>query len=285
MNRFMQAVKVETYVGLRSSSSKLILFAPVLIASLQLLIVRLSEAGQQSRDSLLGRENFESIATSNAYGYFVDGMLSGLTILGLLLVGIAAYSFSNDKNTGSIRHLVIRGLSRKSVVVAKLVYIHLLAAASIAVLIAGCYTVSGNLWEFGPIVEDGFELISESEMWQEIQLGLRLALLPISPAIGFGLLVSVLSQSSTQALSIALGLTLAVDVFKSSLGEYSYFLYGNFQPSLLDQSYLNDVSRLVRGYSDVLVETRFFDYNLWVPLPSLVIFIICTLVAVNRIKL
>lgn len=285
MKRFLQALKVESYVSLRSSSCKLLLLAPIFIASLQLLIVKISETGQQSRDSLLGRDSFEAIATSNAYGYFVDGMLTGLTILGLLLVGLAAYSFSNDKDTGSVRHLVIRGLSRRSVVMAKLAFIHFLALASILVLMAGCYFISGNLWEFGPIVEDGFELISEAEMWQEIELGLRLACLPIPAGIGFGLLVSVLSQSSTQALSIALGLTLAVDVFKSTLGEFAYFLYGNFQPSLLDQSYLNDVSRLVRGYSDVLVDERFFDYNLWVPVPSLVIFLIFTLFAVQRIKL
>ena len=129
------------------------------------------------------------------------------------------------------------------------------------------------------------ELISEAEIWSEIELGLRLALLPLPAAIGFGVLISALTQSATQALSTAIGLTLAIDVFKSTLGDLAYYHYANFQPSLLDQSYLKDVSRLVRGYSDVLVDERFLDFNLWVPLPTAAIFVILTLIAVQRIKL
>lgn len=285
MKRFLLALRIEIFMGLRSASSKILAAAPLLITSLQLLIVKASETGQQSRDNLLGRDSFASEISGNAYGYFVDGMLTGLTILSLLLVGIAAYSFSYEKDIGSLRHLVIRGLSRRSVVLAKIVFLHLLSLVSILTLFLGCYFLSGSLWEFGPIVEDGFELISESEIWTEIELGLRMALLPIPAAISFAILVSVLSQSATQAVSIAIGLTLFIDVFKSTLGELAYFHYANFQPSLLDQSYLQDVSRLVRGYSDVLVDQRFFDYNLWVPLPSLAVFLVITLIAVQRKKI
>lgn len=285
MNRVLLATKLEAYVGLRSFSSKLLIVTPSLVVALQLLLVKITETGQASRDSLLGRSNITDEFATNAYGYFVDGLSTGLTILGLLLVSLAAYSFSYDRDIGSARHLVIRGISRTTVIAGKLIYIHLLALVSIIALIISSYFLSGGLWEFGPIVEDGFELISEAEIWTEIELGLRLALLPLPAAIGFGMLVSVLTQSATQALSTAIGLTLAIDVFKSTLGDLAYYHYANFQPSLLDQSYLKDVSRLVRGYSDVLVDERFLDFNLWVPLPSLVIFVFLTLIAVQRIKL
>lgn len=285
MNRVFLALRLEAYIGLRSFSSKLLVLTPALVAALQLLLTKVTETGQESRDNLLGRSNFTDEFASNAYGYFVDGLSTGLTILGLLLVALAAYSFSYERDIGSVRHLVIRGISRKTIIMAKLIYIHLLALASILALVLSSYFVSGSLWDFGPIVEDGFELISEAEIWTEIELGLRLALLPIPAAIGFGVLISVLTQSAIQAVSTALGLTLAIDVFKSSLGDLAYYHYANFQPSLLDQSYLNDVSRLVRGYSDVLVDQRFLDFNLWVPLPTLAIFIILTLFVVQRIKL
>ncbi|MFK7865114.1 MAG: ABC transporter permease subunit [Pseudohongiellaceae bacterium] len=285
MKRFLLALKIEIFIGLRNSSSKLLLLAPTLFSLLQLLIVKLSQTGQESRDSLLGRDSFAGATTENAYGYFVDGMLTGLVVLSLLLTAIAAYSFSNDKEVGSVRHLVIRGLSRRTIVLAKLVYLHALSIAALATLFASCYLLSASLWEFGPIIEDGFELISEAEIWSEIELGLGLALLPMPAAIGFALLVSVIAQSATQAVSVALGLTLLIDVFKSSLGKFAYLHYANFQPSILDQSYLQDVSRLVRGYSDVLVDQQFFDYNLWTPLPSLAVFLLLTLIVVQRIKL
>ena len=50
-----------------------------------------------------------------------------------------------------------------------------------------------------------------------------------------------------------------------SLADY---LYARFLPSLVDTSYLSEVSRLVRGYSDVLVDDRIFQMNLLIPIPT-----------------
>ena len=219
MNKIVLATRLEAYVGLRSFSSKLLIVTPSLVAAIQLLLAKITETGQESRDNLLGRSNVSDEFSINAYGYFVDGLSTGLTILGLLLVSLAAYSFSNDRDIGSVRHLIIRGISRTTVIIGKLIYIHLLALASIITLVLSSYFLSGNLWDFGPIVEDGFKLISEAEIRSEIELGLRLALLPLPAAIGFGVLISVLTQSATQALSTAIGLTLTIDVFKSTLGD------------------------------------------------------------------
>ncbi len=285
MKGLKTALLSELFIGLRSFSSKLIVFGPALIAACQLLIVRLSELGTQSRDTLLGSGQADAAITGNAYGYFVDGLLLGLMILGLLIVGLAAYSISIDRDTGQLRHLVIRRISRPAIVLGKLLYLHLLALLAIGCLALASYGVSASLWEFGPIVEDGFVLISEPEIHQEIGLGLRLALLPLPTAIAFGVLVSVITQTPTQAISIALGITLAIDVFKSSLGDMAYYIYASFQPSLLDQSYLNDVSRLVRGFSDVLVDNRFLEMNTWVPLPTALIFAVAAVLIIRKIKL
>ena len=103
--------------------------------------------------------------------------------------------------------------------------------------------------------------------------------------IAFGLLVSVLSQSATQAITTALGITLAIDIFKGLFGDFSHYIYASFQPSLIDQSYLQDVSRIVRGYSDVLIDDRVQQLNMWVPIPALVIFLGLTLWLVQRRKI
>jgi ABC-type transport system involved in multi-copper enzyme maturation permease subunit len=285
MTGLKTALRGELFVGLRSFSSKLVVLGPALVAACQFVIVRLGELGTQSRETLLGGSAASADITVSAYGYFVDGLLTGLMILALLIVALAAYSISNDRDSGQLRHLVIRRISRPAVVIGKLLYLHLLALLSILCLGLVCYGVSASLWEFGPIVEDGFELISEVEIRQEISLGLRLALLPLPAAIAFGLFVSVITQTTTQAISTALGITLAIDVFKSSLGEWAYYLYASFQPSLLDQSYLNDVSRLVRGYSDVLVDNRFLEMNTWVPLPTAMVFTVAALLIIRKIKI
>ncbi len=282
MNGLLIAIKSETFIALRTFASKLIVAAPALIAAAQLLLVRLTEAGQQARDSLLGGSNFEADVANNAYGFFVDSLSTGLTMLGLLLVAQAAYSFSYERDIGSIRHILIRRVSRRSLLSAKLIHLHVLALLSVLLLLVSSYLLSGMLWEYSAIVEDGFELISESEIREEITLGIQLALLPLPAAIAFGLLVSVSAQSATQAVSTALGITLAIDIFKGLLGDLALYLYASFQPSLIDQSYLQSVSRIVRGYSDVLIDDRVLQLNLWVPFPALLVFFAASLWIVQR---
>ena len=285
MNGLLIAIKSETFIALRTFASKLIVAAPALVAAAQLLLVRLTEAGQQARDSLLGGSNFEADVANNAYGFFVDSLSTGLTMLGLLLVAQAAYSFSYERDIGSIRHILIRRVSRRSLMSAKLIHLHVLALLSVLLLLVSSYLLSGMLWEYSAIVEDGFELISESEIREEITLGIQLALLPLPAAIAFGLLVSVSAQSATQAVSTALGITLAIDIFKGLLGDLALYLYASFQPSLIDQSYLQSVSRIVRGYSDVLIDDRVLQLNMWVPFPALLVFFAASLWIVQRRKL
>ena len=285
MNGLLVAIKSEIFVALRTFASKLIVTAPALVAATQLILVKLTEAGQQTRDSILGGSSFEQSVANNAYGFFVDGLTTGLTMLGLLLVAQGAYSFSYDRDVGSIRHLLIRRVSRSSVLTAKLIHLHLLALLSVLLLLTTSYLLSGMLWEYGAIVEDGFELISEQEIREEIGLGLRLALVPLPAAIAFGLLISVSTQSATQAVTTALGITLAVDIFKGLLGDMANYLYASFQPSLIDQSYLQSVSRIVRGYSDVLIDDSVLQLNMWVPFPALALFFAAALWIVQRRKI
>ena len=285
MNGLLVAIKSEIFVALRTFASKLIVTAPALVAAAQLMLVKLTEAGQQARDSILGGSSFEQSVANNAYGFFVDGLTTGLTMLGLLLVAQGAYSFSYDRDIGSIRHLLIRRVSRHSMLTAKLIHLHLLALLSTLLLLTTSYLLSGILWEYGAIVEDGFELISEQEIREEIGLGLRLALVPLPAAIALGLLISVSTQSATQAVTTALGITLAIDIFKGLLGDMANYLYASFQPSLIDQSYLQSVSRIVRGYSDVLIDDSVLQLNMWVPFPALVLFFAAGLWIVQRRKL
>lgn len=281
MKGFIAALKAEIYVTARSQSARVILLLPTLIILVRAIVVKLSESGQQARDALLGQGDAD-LAASNAWGQLVDSFSVGLTFLTLSLVAYAAWSFANDRDTGAIRHALIRRVSRPWYVLAKLVNIHLLALCTLVLLSVSIGLISAVLWDFGPVIEDGYELISSDEIKQEVLLGLRLALIPLPAALAFGLLVSILAQSATQAVTSALGLSLAFDVFKGVLGERAYYIYASFQPSLIDQSYLQDVSRLVRGYSDVMIDNRMLQLNEWVPLPEALLFVVIALICVQR---
>ena len=125
---------------------------------------------------------------------------------------------------------------------AKLCVFHISGLLSLVALIAFTALISSTLWQFGPVVEDGYELIGTQEIHQEILLGLKLALLPLPAAIAFGVLISTFCQNATQAVTVALGVTISLDIFKGLLGDLSHYLYVSFQPSLVDQSYLSSVT-------------------------------------------
>lgn len=283
MTGLVTALRAEFFIALRHYGNRIAILAPCLIVAAQLALTRLGEAGQAARDALLDDSLFGFDGPQvTAYGYFVDGLVTGLTLLVLILIVLAAHSFAFDRDTGLLRHLLIRRVSRPAVIVAKLVQLHLTAILALVLLVATTWFVSGLFWEFGPVVEDGFELISEREIRAEILFGLFLALLPLPAVIAYGLLISVLTSSTTQAVTAALGINLALDVFKVSLGDSAHLIFVNFQPALVDRSYLGEVSRIVRGFSDVLIDERLLQLNLWVPLPQMLALALVTLLFVRR---
>lgn len=285
MDGFITALRAELFVATRSTGNRLIVLLPALIVAAQLFTVKLTVSGQAARDALLGESTFDAAEAVNAYGHFVDGLSTGLILLALILVAWSAYSFSNDRDTGVVRHLIIRRVSRRALLMAKLCVFHISGLLSLVALIALTALISSTLWQFGPVVEDGYELIGTREIHQEILLGLKLALIPLPAAIAFGVLISTFCQNATQAVTIALGVTISLDIFKGLLGDLSHYLYVSFQPSLVDQSYLSDVGRIVRGYSDVMLDDKVLQLNLWVPIPEMLVFVVFALVLIQKRKL
>ena len=285
LSSLMQALRSEFYVARYALGARLLIFLPSATATVQFMASKIADTGTAARDSLMNSSSFDAVIASNAWGHFVDGLDTGITLLFLLLVAQASYSFSAELESGTLRHQLIRCSSRSLIVMSKLLQLHALALMAVGILIFSSYLLSGLLWEFGPVVEDGFELISEAEIRDEISLGLRLALTPLPAAIALGLLLSVIANTATQAVVSALGITLAMDIFKGMLGDYAYYLYASFQPALIDLSYLQDVSRLVRGYSDVLIDDRVIQLNYWVPIPSLLVLVTASLIVVQTRRL
>jgi ABC-type transport system involved in multi-copper enzyme maturation permease subunit len=282
MSGFVTALRAELYVALRSTSTRVIVLLPALIVLLKLLLAKVSgltQAALQTQDSA------DAIDANNAYGHFVDGMSTGLTLLVLTMLAFCAWSFANDRDTGVVRHLLIRRVDRLTLLLAKLCHFHLLAMASLSLLFVIAYVSCNLLWDFGPVVEDGYELIGVADIQAEIRLGLKLALLPLPATLAFGLLISVAAQSATQSVVTALGMLLGLDILKGMLGNGAHYIFAYYQPSIIDESYLSDVARLVRGYSDVLIDERLQTLNVWTPLPALLLFVLLAAVLIKRKKL
>lgn len=286
MQGLLTALKAELFVAARSRSTQLLCAAPGIAALLQLLITATIDAGSEARDALAaGNSGFGTSARiegADAWGALVDALGTGLALVSLLAVTYAAWSFASDRDLGVVRHLVIRRISRPAVLASKLLMALLLTLLSVIFLLLLSSASVALLWDLGPVTEDGYELIGVQEIRSELGLGLMLALIPIPAGIALGVLLSVLAGSSTQALSAALGLTLGLDLFKSVLGTTADYLFVSYQVSLLDESYLNDVARLVRGYSDVMLDPRMLQLNQWIPWPQMLIFVALSMWLVQR---
>jgi ABC-type transport system involved in multi-copper enzyme maturation permease subunit len=298
MQGLLTAIRAEIFVFTHSRAIQFLCVIPALVAAVQLVLVRSLAASNDARAALMGTETadgfggggfggggFGNVEGADAWGALVDALGTGLTLISLILIAYAAWSFASDRDQGVLRHLLIRRVSRPALVVSKLIQAHLLALVSITLMLLVTFATAALLWDFGPVIEDGYELIGTADIHAELRLGLSLALIPVPAAIALGVLVSVLSNSTTQALSVALGLTLGLDLFKSVLGSAADYLYASYLVSLLDESYLDDVARLVRGYSDVMIDPAVLQLNQWVPWPQMVLFVILALVLVRRKKL
>lgn len=277
LNGLLTAFKSECYVLLRSRTPWLLLVLPAVASVLKMGGIKLKNVGSQVLDGVSDTE-----AAVTGYGYLVDGLLIGFTVTNLLLLGYAAYSFASDRERGITRHSVVRSISRSELIIAKYVSLCLLALFSVIVTLLSTWPAANLFWDLGPLIEDGYQIIGVHEIHREIILGLKLALLPLPACLAFGLLFSVCARSAIQAVSLAIGAGLVLDIFKSMLGDFQHFIFSSFQPSLIDHSYLNDVQRIVSGYSDVLIDNRIHHLNLLVPIPEALFFLFISLIVIHR---
>ena len=270
-----RALRIEFYSLWRGRMLWWLLLLPVAVSVLRLLLIKFGNL------RLVIQKGSEAV-TITAFGYWVDSILAGLITLNIIFVAFAALSFATDRDQGVLRHLVIRSISRRAIVSAKFILTLIAAIFAAALLIGLSGIVSGSLWEFGPVVEDGYEIIGAAEIYPEIRIGLWLALLPLPAVISLGLLVSISSRSAVRALVTALGLMLGFDLLKGALGSVAHYLSFSYLPAINDQSYLKDVAGIARGFSDILIDEKLFQLNMWLPVPQAIILLMLTLILVNR---
>ena len=278
INGLSTALKSECFVLLRSRTPWLLLVLPAVASIIKMGMIKMKNIGTQ----VLSSTNSGGETTVAGYGFLVDGLLISFIITYLLFLGYAAYTFAIDNERGITRHSVVRSISRSELIISKYISLCLLTFLSVIVTLLSTWLAANLFWNLGPLIEDGYQIIGVNEINREIILGLKLALLPLPACLAFGLLFSVWARSAIQAVSLAIGAGLFLDIFKSALGDLQHYIFSSFQPSLIDHSYLNDVQRIVSGYSDVLADDRIHQLNLWVPIPEALFFLLITLIVIHR---
>jgi hypothetical protein len=210
----------------------------------------------------------------NAWAPFLDGWLAGLTVATLLLLLFSARALAGDRESGLLRVARTRSASRGALVMGRAFLGVALVACAMLVTAGSALAAAAWLYDFGPVVEDGYELVGTSELYRELTLATAATLPPLVGTFCFGLLVSSFARTGTGAVAGALALYLGFDLFKEVLGERQYFVFAAFNPSFVDNSCLKELAGIARGFSDAGYPESLYYQNAWLPWPQAVLMLV-----------
>lgn len=278
------ALRSEIFLALRSRSLWAAVALAAVFASGRVALGKLQAVAREVERAARGTRAGGAIE-SNAYGPFTDGISSGLMIAFLLLVVLSTAAFALDRDRGTARVILTRRSSRAGLVLAKFSTLCLSGLAVFGAAVLASWAASALLYDFGPVVEDGYQIFSAREIRREIAFGLAAALVTLPATLALGLAVSAAARSAAEAVAGGVLLVLGYDALKGLLGDASSWIFLSYLPSLLDRSYLKEVSKLARGFSDAGFQDRERWLNLAVPLPEAALLLGAALWITSRRKM
>ncbi len=286
MNHTWRILRAETYRLWRGRVWMWGLVALVAVSALRVLAERAGAAATHAaavqKALSAGRPAPQVPDVANAYGPFVDGWLAGLTVATLLLLIASSRSLAADANSGILRLATTRSSPRGALVTGRaLLGIPLTVVAALISGLASWATAE-LLFEFGPIVEDGYELMSVAEIHGEIAAAAMSVLPALFAAWCFGLFISCCCRTGAAAVSAGLGVFLAFDLFKDVLGEARYWVFAAFTPSFVDSSAMAEAALAARGFSDAGFSAHVASLSTVVPLPQAALLIVAAIVVIRR---
>ena len=275
-------LRAEGHRLLRSRASWLVLVTLFLVSALRVFAAYVGATAARAERLAGGGGEVDASSSGDAWAPFVEGWRAGLVLAAILLLCHAARGLAGDREAGLLRLATTRGASRTSLVLGRAALAPVLVLAFTAVTGLGAYLAARWFFAFGPLVEDGYEILSAEELAGE----LRHAVLAVLPALlalyTFGLFVSSLARSATQAVAWSLTSFLVFDLFKEALGPARHWCFAAFSPSFVDGSAMAEMAGMARGFSDAGFPAALLRLNLWLPWPWAVALVALACLVLSR---
>lgn len=238
-------------------------FTGLLLAAVSATSAWLSHQSAQ-REGVL-----DPISSGAGWAALVDGWRAGLVLGSFTLLAFSARAIAGDRESGVLRLGSTRSASRAALFLGRLWLGPFLVLLTMLVTGLTAWLVATRVADLGPLIEDDYEIFTAAELAGD----LRTAVLAVLPALlavfAFGLLVSSLARGATVAVTSALGLFVAFDLFKGTLGEGGFWVFAAHAPSLIDSSAWSRLSGLARGYSDAGFSDALLRAGWIVPWPAI----------------
>lgn len=204
----------------------------------------------------------------NAFAPLVEGWLSALTVGSLLLLILASRCLAADRESGVLRLARTRSASRGAMVVGRALLGVPLVLGLVLISGAAAWLTTAALFDFGPLVEHGFELLSTETFYEELRRAVIATIPPLMANWTFGLAVSACARSPSLALGTSLAAYLGFDLFKQVLGDGQWWIFASFAPSFSDASAMQEMTGVARGLSDAGYSAARYNQNMLLPWPE-----------------
>lgn len=166
----------------------------------------------------------------SSYAFVGCATRLALDLLGLLLVlTYCAGLLSSELASGTIRVVLVRPLRRWEFVAAKLLLGLSYAVLLLLVTAGASWGAAFALGELAGVSYGGELQFTAQQMHRAYLLGMALALAPTFAAVAYALFFSALTRNTAAAVSLSVGLWLAVDIVKHPLGLAPYLFTSYFE--------------------------------------------------------
>ncbi len=261
---FGNAFRAEWIRAFGTPGGRLALALPPLAAALRVFLGRAFEGAAQAR-AFVETGEAPAAASTNAFPPFVRGLSVGLGAAAFLLLAYGALAIAGERDAGTMRAALVRPVSRGAWVLGKVCVGLCLVLAAMPAIVLASGLAAALLYDFGPVVEQGYEIATSDAVRREVSRGLSAGTLAVIAVFAFGVLVSSLARSPGPAVAAAMLGYLVFDAMKGLLGDASEYVFATFVPSLVDHSYLGEVAKFAEGYSDAGFTDAGWVRNLVVP--------------------
>ena len=249
MSGTLRVFRAEAYRLAASRATWLVGAFLALVAALRVVAARASEAVSGAEAVAAGRE-LAPAASGSGWLPLVQGWRAGLIATTLLLLVHAARSLAADREAGVLRLAATRSVRRPALVLGRALVAPLVVVGAFLFTGLAAWATAASFYDFGPLVEDGYELLGAGELADELARASLSALPALFGVYAFGLLVSAASRGATGAVGAALSLFLVFDLFKEELGEGRHWVFAAYAPSFVDGSAMNEMVGIAQGFSD-----------------------------------
>ena len=224
----------------------------------------------------------DPMTSGKAWAPLVDGWRVGLVLAVLVLLAHGARSLAGDREAGVLRLAVTRSIPRSSTVLGRLLLAPILVLVLVCAAGLAAWSTAWALGDFGPLVEDGYEIYTAAELRAEVLRGVSAILPAMLAAYAFALLVSSLFANATLAVSCTLGSYLAFDLFKDFFGSLRPWIFATHVPTLADSSAWSELPGVMRGFSDAGYSVGLLRAAWLSPWPALAVFALGATVVIQR---